>query len=650
MCGIAGAISNSFNKSEWERCLNTMCGLLAHRGPDDEGVWMDERAGVGLAHRRLSIIDLSPNGHQPMVSLSGRHVISYNGEIYNYLCEKEDLERSGVTFRGRSDTETLLESIEAKGLEAALKLANGMFAFGLWDRREGSLCLARDRMGEKPLYYGFVGKAFVFASELKAIRAFPGFNNEIDRDVLNLLLRHSCIPAPYSIYKGIFKLLPGTFLRINREDLERGLLPKPVSYWSLRTVAERGVADPFPGREEEAILEVERLIKESVRMRLLSDVPIGIFLSGGIDSSTIAALMQDASSQPIRSFSIGYRETKFNEADHAAAVARHLGTEHTEFHVTPSDAMEVIPQLPHIYDEPFSDPSQIPTFLVSKLARRHVTVSLTGDGGDELFCGYVRHIWGKRMSDRMRLFPARTRRLISSALTAFSPDRWDSIVRVFIHFLPDVFRHEMPGERIHKLAEVLAADSGEAFYRVLTSHWKNPERIVIRSVEPSTILTDRTRWAKLPDLTSSMFFWDMAFYLPDDILVKVDRASMAYNLEIRPPFLDHRLVELAWRIPLSLKLRKGEGKWILRQILFKYIPRKILKRPKMGFGVPIDSWLRGPLRGWAEDLLDESRIRREGFFDARAVRQTWLEHLSGRYNRQYHVWDILMFQAWLEAH
>ncbi len=649
MCGIAGLLKNGYKKNEWERLLNIMSERLAHRGPDDEGIWYDEKAGVGLGHRRLSIIDLSPNGHQPMVSKSGRYVISYNGEIYNYLSEKAALERSGISFRGRSDTETLLESIEARGLEETLAQANGMFALALWDAKERVLSLARDRMGEKPLYYGFAGNAFAFASELKAIRALPGFRNEINRDVITLLLRHSCIPAPYSIYRGIHKLLPGTYLSVTAANLASGSLPEPVPYWSLRAVAEKGTSDLFAGDETDAILRVESLLKDAVRLRLLSDVPIGVFLSGGIDSSTIAALMQDASAHPIRTFSIGYRETKFNEADHAAAVARHLGTEHTQFHVTPEDAFKVIPELPRLYDEPFSDPSQIPTFLVSKLARSHVTVSLTGDGGDELFGGYVRHIWGRKILKRMQYFPPNTRKLISSVLTTVSPDRWDAILRAIRPLVPAMFNQEMPGERIHKLSEILSAESGEDMYRLLTSHWKNTEHVVIHSSEPPTVLTEKTHWPKLPDLTSSMLFWDMISYLPDDILVKVDRASMSVNLEVRPPFLDHRLVEFAWRLPLSLKLRDGEGKWILRQVLFKYVPKNLVERPKMGFGVPIDSWLRGPLREWAGDLLSESRLRREGFFDTESVRKKWTEHLSGRYNWQYHIWDVLMFQAWLGA-
>lgn len=649
MCGIVGLLRRDYGSNEWERCLGIMSGQLAHRGPDDKGIWYDKKAGVGFGHRRLSVIDLSPNGHQPMVSRSGRYVISYNGEIYNYLSEKAALERSGSIFRGRSDTETLLESVETRGFEEALALTNGMFALALWDRKENVLSLARDRIGEKPLYYGFAGNAFVFASELKAIRAFPGFNNEINRDVLTLLLRHSCIPAPYSIYQGIYKLLPGTFLRFRPEDLTAARPPDPVAYWSLKTVAEKGTSALLTGDETEVILQVESLLKDSVRMRLLSDVPVGVFLSGGIDSSTIAALMQDASTHQIRTFSIGYRESKFNEADHAAAVACHLGTEHTQFHVTPDDAIKIIPLLPHVYDEPFSDPSQIPTFLVSKLARNHVTVCLTGDGGDELFGGYIRHIWGRKIMERTRYLPASARKVISWALTTLSPDRWDAVFHALNPIVPAAFKYEMPGERIHKLSEVLSAESGETLYRMLTSHWKDPGSVVTNSSEPPTVITERNRWANLPDLTSSMFFWDMAFYLPDDILVKVDRASMAFNLEVRPPILDHRLIEFAWRIPLSMKLRNREGKWILRQVLFKHVPRKLLERPKMGFGVPIDSWLRGPLRDWAEDLLNESRLRREGFFDADSVRKKWLEHLSGRYNWQYHIWDILMFQAWLQV-
>ena len=621
-----------------------MTDTLVHRGPDDGGVWEDIRAGIALGNRRLAIVDLSPEGHQPMRSASGRYVLAFNGEIYNFWMLREELEGRGHPFRGHSDTEVMLAAFTEWGIEGALERFNGMFAFALWDREERSLHLARDRMGEKPLYYGRMGDVLLFGSELKALRAHPRFKGEVSRNALALYLRHNYIPAPYTIYEGIRKLPPGTRLTID----EAGNAPGPVPYWSAKEAAERGVANPFGGSEAEAVDELDGLLRDSIGMRMIADVPLGAFLSGGIDSSTVVALMQAQSDRPVKTFSIGFYEDEYSEADYAKEVARHLGTDHTELYVTPEEAMSVIPKLPTLYDEPFSDSSQIPTYLVSELARRHVTVSLSGDGGDELFAGYNRYFWGRSIWHKIGWVPPALRGAAAGALTAVSPQGWDRIFKRLGPVLPGKVRQRMPGDRLHKLAGVLSVKSPEAMYMSLVSLWQRPDFIVVGGSEPPTTLTDPGRWAELPDFTQRMMYLDTVTYLPDDILVKVDRASMGVSLEGRIPFLDHRLVEFAWRVPLGMKIKDGKGKWLLRQVLNRYVPKKLIERPKMGFGVPIDAWLRGPLREWAEDLLNERRLSGEGFFDPYPIREKWSEHLSGRRNWQYQLWDVLMFEAWLE--
>jgi asparagine synthase (glutamine-hydrolysing) len=636
---------------EMESVVQSMSHTLAARGPDDSGIWVDVHSGIALGHRRLAIIDISPEGHQPMLSADGRYVIVFNGEIYNFLELRHELKRLGHRFRGHSDTEVMLASFSEWGLYKALERFNGMFAFALWDNRERVLHVGRDRMGEKPLYYGCFGQTFSFGSELKALKAHPAFHAQIDRDALALFLRYNCVPAPYSIYRGVFKLPPGTVLTWNGKDAD----PTPVPYWSAKDVAELGIAQPFTGSEQEAVAQLEELLLEAVGMRMVADVPLGAFLSGGIDSSTVVALMQAQSSQPVKTFTIGFYEDAYNEAKYAKAVAEHLGTEHTELYVTPKDALGVIPKLPKLYDEPFSDSSQIPTFLVSQLARGHVTVSLSGDGGDELFAGYNRYLWGRRIWQKMGWLPPILRQTAARTLTSRSPQAWDRGFGRVSGFLPTQFKLPAIGDDLHKLAGVLAVPSPEAMYAGLVSHWKDPEAIVIGGAEPVTALSDRQRWPKLPDFTQRMMYLDAITYLPDDILVKVDRASMGVSLEARVPYLDHRVVELAWRMPLSLNIRGLQGKWLLRQVLYKYVPQSLIERPKAGFGLPIDSWLRGPLRDWAEALLDEGRLRDEGFFHPEPIRQKWAEHLSGdaygglrQRNWQYDLWDVLMFQAWLE--
>src|SRR5713101_2403072 len=648
MCGIAGFLDTTLrNSTEHLRATATSMGdTLQHRGPDDAGIWVDVSAGIALAHRRLSILDLSPAGHQPMLSWDGRYVIVFNGEIYNFQQLRRELEKSNnapLRFRGHSDTEVLLGCFESWGVQHTLSRVNGVFAFGLWDRQERILYLGRDRLGEKPLYYGWMGGVFLFGSELKALRAHPCFEAEIDRDALALYLRHNCIPAPYSIYRRVQKLLPGTFLAITGATSANAA---PVPFWSLRHIAESGVADPFRGSEKEAVEQLEVLLRDAVRMRMLSDVPLGAFLSGGVDSSLVTSLMQAQSTRPIKTFSIGFSEAEYDEAGNGARVARHLGTEHTELRVTPRDALAVIPNIPAIYDEPFADSSQIPTFLLSRMARRHVTVGLTGDGGDEVFCGYTRHIWSHRLWKFIHAMPPTLRRATAAALLSASPEAWDSLFHVSYPFLPSAMKHRLPGQKLHKLARLLALGNLESVYQTLVSHWNDPTGIVIGAVESPTVITTSGDWAKLPQFTQQMMFLDTLTFLPDDMLTKVDRASMAVGLEARVPLLDHRVVEFAWRLPMSMKLRGHKGKWILRELLARRVPRHLVERPKSGFSIPLDRWLRGELRDWAESLLSERRLREDGFFQARPIREKWAEHLSGKRAWQHHLWGVLMFQAW----
>ena len=652
MCGFAGFIDLKFQTSAEElRSLTVaMNDCLVHRGPDDSGTWVDAEVGIGLGHRRLSIIDLSQEGHQPMHSSCARYVIVFNGEIYNYQEIRQELEKAGTAllWRGHSDTEVMLAAIVQWGLEGALGRFNGMFALALWDRQEQVLHLARDRIGEKPLYYGWIGNVFLFGLELKALCAHPEWQGEINRNSLALLMRYNYVPAPYSIYKNIFKLSPGTVLSLPLAIADRIHAHSAYPYWSAREVAEQGVANPFAGTTQDAISELERLLADAVSLRMEADVPVGALLSGGIDSSIVVALMQAEASQPVKTFTIGFREENYDEAQQAKLVARHLGTDHTELYVTPQEAMAVIPKLPTLYDEPFSDSSQIPTFLVSSLARQQVTVGLSGDGGDELFGGYSRHSLVPFVWEKIGLTPRLLRQAVAVALKTISPVRWDAIFGLIGPLLSGSTNQRLPGDKLHKLAKILPADSLEDMYHLSISHWVNSKVVRNEGAEPVTVLTDRTQWADLPDFSHQMLFLDMLSSLPDDILVKVDRASMGVSLECRIPLLDHRIVEFAWRLPLSMRISDGQGKWLLRQVLYKYVPKVLVERPKMGFGVPIDSWLRGPLRDWAESLLNESRLRQESFFNPTPIRKKWKEHLSGKRNWQHDLWDVLMFQAWRE--
>jgi len=655
MCGIAGILN--YRSADPARLVSEMIGAMRYRGPDDAGSWADASAGLGLGHARLSILDLSPDGHQPMVSASGRYVMTFNGEVYNFSELRGLLEEQGDRFRGHSDTEVMLAAIERWGLQDAVSRFVGMFAFGLWDRETKQLSLVRDRLGIKPLYFGWAGRAFVFASELKGIRCVKEFDPQLNRGALALFLRLAYVPAPLSIFQHAYKLMPGCILTVTPESARsmEGFSPnpddgqarwKPARYWSAREVAERGVAFPFHGTETDAIEHLDMLLRQAIRLRMIADVPLGAFLSGGIDSSVVVALMQAQSSVPVKTFSIGFQESEYNEAGHAKAVAAHLGTDHTELYVAPEEARAVIPKLPAMYDEPFGDSSQIPTFLVSQLARKHVMVALSGDGGDELFGGYNRYFWSRRLWGRLAPIPRPVRAGLGSLIQAVSPDRWGRLYNGLSFALPAVQR---PGDQMHKLAGLLGAKDPDAMYQGMVSLWQQPAEAVVGPAEPRTTLNDRSSWARLPEFTMRMMYLDLVTYLPDDILTKVDRASMAVSLEARVPLLDHRLVEFAWTIPLSMKIKtEGEGKWLLRQVLDRYVPRALIERPKMGFGVPLDSWIRGPLREWAESLLDAGRLEREGYFHPGPIRQRWAEHLSGKRNWQYALWNVLMFQAWNE--
>jgi asparagine synthase (glutamine-hydrolysing) len=649
VCGLTGFLQpRGFSADVAQATAEAMSRKIAHRGPDDWGVWTDAVFGIALSHRRLSVLDLSAAGHQPMVSGSGRFVIAFNGEIYNHLELRKEL--GEIAWRGHSDTETLLAGFDAWGVESTLARAVGMFAIALWDREERSLCIARDRLGEKPLYYGWQGDALLFGSELKALKSHPAFRGEINRDALTLLLRHNYIPAPHSIYRGIQKLPAGTVVRfmMGSGNLEIGNYPEPRAYWSLRSTVDDAFAKPFAGDDRDAIDALELQLKESIGLQMIADVPLGAFLSGGVDSSTIVALMQAQSSRPVKTFTIGFQEDGYNEAEYSRAVAKHLRTEHTELYVTPDEARSVIPRLPTLYDEPFSDSSQIPTFLVSQMARQHVKVALSGDGGDELFGGYNRYFLMRKIWRYVRRLPPEMRHAIVSAIEAIPPRAWNLVYGGIAKVLPRNLRSVQLGDKTHKLAEIFECKDPEAIYYGLISHWKQPMDVVMGAREPETIMTHSRDSEGIPDIEQFMMYLDALSYLPDDVLVKVDRAAMGVGLETRAPFLDHRVVELAWRLPLSMKIRNGQGKWILRQVLNKHVPKVLTDRPKMGFGVPIDSWLRGPLREWAEALLNEGRLRREGFFNPEPIRQKWAEHLTGQRNWQYHLWDVLMFQAWLE--
>lgn len=627
MCGIVGAWGPLQGK---ENALVQGCQRMRHRGPDSSGYWEDEHAGIALGHVRLAILDLSPAGGQPMVSACQRYVLILNGEIYNHMQLREQLaaQNAAPAWRGHSDTETLLAAFAAWGVEQSLQRAIGMFALALWDRQAHHLYLARDRMGEKPLYMGYADGTLVFGSELKALVDVPGFDSQIDRNALALLLRHNYIPAPYSVYASVRKLMPGCWLRVTQNDLEQGSVPSEQHYWSAVEVADRAASNAlsFPS-DAAAVDALEEVLGQAVQGQMMADVPLGAFLSGGIDSSTIVALMQARSSVPVNTFSIGFHEPGFNEAEHARAVAQHLGTRHEELYVTAEDALAQVPRLARVYDEPFADSSQIPTLLVTQMARKHVTVALSGDGGDELFGGYSRYFralswWEKRQSVPSGLRTPMAQ--LARGLGGMTPGS--------------------ASRQLKKLSALLAAPHAGAFYEQFVSYWKDPASLVVGATVPSTAFeADRDM-----SLLDQMTLLDSITYLPDDILVKVDRAAMAVSLETRVPMLDHRVFEFARRLPEQYKLRQGQGKWILRQLLYKHVPQSMVDRPKKGFGVPLGVWLRGPLRDWAANLLDPVRLNQQGLFRAAPVQAAWSEHLAGKHDWSAHLWGVLMAQAWID--
>jgi asparagine synthase (glutamine-hydrolysing) len=653
MCGIAGFWGPPRPADFFPPILEGMTRCLRHRGPDSSGAWADPASGLGLAHTRLAIIDLSPAGHQPMHSADGRFCTVFNGEVYNYAEFRRELEDAGHApaggWRGHSDTEAILAASAAWGLPTAVHRFVGMFALALWDSQDRTLTLLRDRLGIKPLYYGFCGDTFLFGSQPGALRRHPAFDRPLSRPALAAYLRTLYVPAPLCIHEGIRQLEPGCLLTLTEADLAARRLPEPVPYWTVNAAAEAGAARPFSGTEDEAEAELTRLLDDAVGLRMIADVPLGAFLSGGVDSSTVVALMQRRSSQRIRTFTIGFTEPAYDESGPARAVAAHLGTDHTELILSPEEAQAAIPLLPRFFDEPFADASMLPTFLVSRLARQHVTVSLSGDGGDELFGGYNRYLLAPALWRAAGRLPGPLRRLGGGMLAGLAGPLAAILETAQNALLPPDRRQLILRDKLQKLAAALSASGREAFFHSLASFWQRPAELLEHGNEPATRFSDPAAWPRVEDYAVWMMAMDLTTYLPGDILHKVDRASMAVALEARVPLLDHRVAEFALSLPLSFKVRDGQGKRLLRRVLYRHVPRELIERPKQGFGLPIDAWLRGPLRDWAESLLAEPRLRDSGFRPA-PVRRAWAEHLSGRANRQYHLWAVLMYQAWRVEH
>jgi asparagine synthase (glutamine-hydrolysing) len=645
MCGINGFLtSGNTNELDLNKVLNDCTNKIIHRGPDSTGIWVDDKKGIYMGHRRLSIVDLSSTGAQPMSSNSGRYVICLNGEIYNHLELRDELSQyTNNIWKGSSDTETLINCFEVWGIETTLKKTTGMFAFSLWDSFENELTIGRDRFGEKPLYYGWQESTFFFSSELKSIKSNPLFKSEIDRNALGLYIKYAYVPAPFSIYKNIYKLSPGSILTVSLSS--RNL--KPSVYWSSLNQMFDCYKKPFSGNKGQAVEQLNIILTNAVKKQMMADVPLGAFLSGGIDSSLIVAIMQSLSNTPIKTYTIGFKEDSYNEAHYAKKVANHIGTDHTELYVTEKDALKVIPQLPYFYDEPFADSSQIPTYLVSKLASESVTVSLSGDAADELFGGYNRYLLTNNLWNKISKFPIGLRIIVSKFLLSVNPSKYNSLFK-FLSFSNIFTKQENIGDKIHKSASILTSSSYMELYDRLVSSWRNPSSIVIGGEDLSAFKEVIPNEINNFDSISMMMAKDLITYLPDDILCKVDRAAMATSLETRVPFLDHSVMQFAWSLPLEYKLFGNRTKWVLREILYKYVPKKLIDRPKMGFGVPIDTWLRGDLRDWAEKLLNEDRLLQEGFFNPGPIRKKWEEHLSGKRNWQHQLWVILMFQSWLE--
>ena len=643
MCGIAGYVA--FNRDQSSENLTSLAtkqgNAIVHRGPDSGDVYIDESLGVALAHRRLAIIDLSEAGYQPMQSADGSAVIVYNGEIYNAADTRAELQKRGVKFRGHSDTEVLLEACVMFGVERAIERFVGMFAFAFFDKTNQRLTLVRDRLGIKPLFYTFADNHLIFGSELKAVRAHPHCPTDLDFDGIAAYFRYQYIPTPHSVYRAVKKLPQGSILEIDLNS--PGERPQPKPFWSFHEKAIAGFQNQLEASDKHIIDEFDALLRDAVTRRMIADVPLGVFLSGGVDSSTVVALMQEASTTPVKTFSIGFDEGQYNEAKYAAEIAKHLGTEHTELYVSPQQALDVIPNLTEMYDEPYADSSQIPTFLVSQMTREHVTVALSGDGGDELFAGYNRYPTAEQVANKITRIPMPIRRSLAAIWQAIPANVWDSLFKV----IPASRRPMYAGDKVHKFAQAFTYDADD-FYKRLISIWNHPEEIAAQGSEASTLLSDSVLHESLPGLLERMQYWDTMMYMPDDILTKVDRASMAVSLEVRVPIIDHRVVEFAWRLPRHFKVRDGVSKWILREVLYRRVPRELIERPKMGFAVPIDQWFRGPLKQWAGDLLSRDAINRYGLMKAAPIERIWTEHLSGNRNWAALLWNVIMLQSWCE--
>jgi asparagine synthase (glutamine-hydrolysing) len=655
MCGITGFFQEG--ASSPARTAQIMADSIAHRGPDDSGVWCDESVGIAFGFRRLSIVDLTPNGHQPMASASGRFHIVFNGEIYNFLELKQELSGKGNQFRGGSDTEVMLAAFETWGIRESLLKFNGMFAFAVWDSKEQQLSLARDRIGKKPLYYGWCNGCFIFGSELKAVKCHPRFGSEIDRSALKHYMQRGYIPSPFSIYRDFHKLVPGALLEIPKRDLLRrpaGFSPSlvsgaeagPVAYWDLVGLGRRSQAQPFQGSELDAVNELDRLLGDSIRRRMVADVPIGAFFSGGIDSSLVVAMMQAEHSKPVQTFTIGFHEADYDEAPFARRIAEYLKTDHTELYISADEGLSVIPDLPSMYDEPLADASQIPTYIVSRLARSQVTVALCGDGGDELFIGYNRYTWPKKIFSVLKYFPLPLRQAIGRIGLSLSPPVQHRLAEVLASAIPRVNRPQRSNDSLQKLFRIMSAHSQDEIYEDLTTYWPANSVIGDEFRKPQYTMGDMQM---LSDFLLRSMFLDLGSYLPGDLLAKVDRASMAASIEVRSPLLDCRVIEFAASLPSSMRAPHGVKKHLLQALLSRYVPRELFERPKMGFSVPIGGWLAGPLKGWAEDLLDESLLKREGFFDPVMVRARWKEQCAGACNWQNELWTVLMFQSWNHA-
>jgi asparagine synthase (glutamine-hydrolysing) len=643
MCGIAGYLSQkSIGRLDAENILSDMAGALEHRGPDNRGIWSSFDGRVGMAHQRLSIIDTTSAGNQPMSSSSGRYIVVFNGEIYNHKIIRDEinLSRPLHKWKSSSDTETFVEAFETFGISEALKLTSGMFSIAIWDTRDELFYLARDRFGEKPLYYGFQDDVLIFSSELKSLKLHPKFINKIDRKALADYVKFAYVPAPRSIYMGISKLEAGTYFCVSKSGVD----PKICSYWSAVDSADISKRAQFNCDDVTIEAGLNKVLMNAVKEQMISDVPVGSFLSGGVDSSLITALMQVHSRKPIKTFTIGFNDRAYNEAHHAKVVAEHLGTDHTELYVSPNEAQQVIYDLPSIFCEPFADSSQIPTFLVSSLAKEQVTVALSGDGGDELFCGYNRYIFSGKSWNFITKVPLSIRKIIYKLLISISPNLWNTFLDNIQKIIPKMSRYNNFGNKIHKGSELLLLNSIQEVYGYTVSAWHRSGIVKQEVSEFSSINVFRNNWF---NDVEAMMLTDTVTYLSDDILVKVDRTAMANSLETRAPFLNQEVYEFAWKIPYELKMRNGVGKSVLKNVLYNYVPQTIIDRPKMGFGIPLEDWLRGPLRDWAEELINEKRLNDEGFFHVRPIRDAWKKHLSGASNYQAQLWPILMFQAWL---